>query len=86
MFLQTTKLEEGHKDKGFPVGSASNESACNVVDLGLIPGLGRSPREGHGHSLQYSGLKKSRDCIVHGVTKSGTGLSNFHFHFLKGKH
>ena len=46
------------------------------------PGLGRSPGEGKGHPLQYSGLENSTDCIVHGVTKSWTGLSNFHFHFL----
>ena len=48
------------------------ESACNVRDLGLIPGLGRSPGEGKGYPLQYSGLENSMDCIVHGVTKSRT--------------
>ena len=37
----------------FPGGSAGKESACNVGDLGLIPGLGRSPREGKGYPLQY---------------------------------
>ena len=41
-------------------------------DLGLIPGLGRSPREGKGYPLQYSGLENSMDCIVHGVEKSWT--------------
>ena len=50
-------------------------------DLGLIPGLGRSLGEGKGYSLQYSGLENSTDSIVHGVTKSWTQLSNFHFHF-----
>ena len=40
----------------FPCGSASKESACNVGDLGLIPGLGRSPGEGKGYPLQYSSL------------------------------
>ena len=40
---------------GFPCGSADKESACNAGDLGLIPGLGRSP-EGEGCPLQYSGL------------------------------
>ena len=65
---------------GFLRGSAGKESACNAGDLGLIPGLGRSPGEGNGYPLQYSGLKKSMDCIVHGVTKSRTRLSNFHFH------
>jgi len=42
---------------GFPGGSASKESACNVGDLGSIPGLGRSPEEGKGYPLQYSGLE-----------------------------
>ena len=37
-------------------GSAGKESTCNVEGLGLIPGLGRSPREGKGYPLQYSGL------------------------------
>ena len=57
---------------GFPYGSAGKESACNVGDLGSIPGLGRSPGEGKGYSLQYSGLENSTDCIVHGVAKSQT--------------
>ena len=64
---------------GFPGSSAGKESACNVRDLGSIPGLGRSPGEGKGCSLQYSGLENSMDCIVHGVTKSWTRLSDFHF-------
>ena len=38
----------------FPGGSDSKESACNAGDLGLIPGLGRSPGEADGNSLQYS--------------------------------
>ena len=37
---------------GFPGGSAGKESACNVGDLGLLPGLGRSPGEGQGYPLQ----------------------------------
>ena len=41
-------------------------------DLGSIPGLGRSPGEGKGHPLQYSGLENSMDCIVHGVAVSDT--------------
>ena len=61
----------------FPFGSAGEES-CNAGDLGSIPGLGRSPEEGNGYPLQYSGLENSRDCIVHGVAKSQTQLSNFH--------
>ena len=65
---------------GFPCGSAGKESACNVGDLGLIPGLGRSPREGNGYPLQYSGLENSMDCLVRGITKSQTHLSDFHSH------
>ena len=44
---------------GFPAGSAGKESACNVGDLGLIPGLGGSLGEGNGCPLQYSGLENS---------------------------
>ena len=51
-------------------------------DLGLIPGLGRFPGEGKGYPVQYSGLENSMDCIVHGVAKSRTGLSDFHFLLL----
>ena len=54
----------------FPCSSADKESACNAVDLGLIPGLGRAPGEGNGYPLQYSVLKNSMDCIVHAVAKS----------------
>jgi len=57
---------------GFPGGSAGKESACNVGDLGLIPELGRSLEKGKGYPLQYSGLEKSMDCIVHGVAASWT--------------
>ena len=52
-------------------------------DLGSIPGLGRSPGEGKCYSLQYSGLENSMDCIVHGVAKSRTRLSSFHYLSLK---
>ena len=65
---------------GFPCGSAGKESSCNVGDLGSIPGLGRSPGEGKGNPLQYSGLDNSKDCINHGVRKSRTRLSDFHTH------
>ena len=64
---------------GFSCGSAGKESTCYVGDLGLIPVLGRSPGEGKGYILQYSGLENSMDCIVHGVAKSQTQLSDFHF-------
>ena len=63
---------------GFPCDSAGKKSACNAGDLGSILGLGRSPREGKDYPLQYSGLKNSMDCIVHGVAKSWTRLNDFH--------
>ena len=65
--------------QGFPGGSAGKEFACNAGDLGSIPALGRSPGEGKGYPFQYSGLENSTDCIVHGVAKSWTWLSDFHF-------
>ena len=61
---------------GLPWWSAGEESACNVGDLGLTRGLGRSPGEGKGYPLQYSGLENSMDCIDHGVAKSQTRLSD----------
>ena len=69
---------------GFPCSSAGKESACNVGYLTSICRLGRSPGEGKGYPLQYSGLENSMDCIVHAVTKSWTGLSNFHVHGSAG--
>ena len=59
--------------------SAGKESICNAGDLGSIPGLGRYPEEGNSYPLQYSALENSMDCIVHGVAKSPTRLSGFHF-------
>ena len=62
---------------GFPGGSDGKESVCNAGDLSSIPGLGRSPGEGNGYSLQYSCLDNPMDrgawwATVHGVTKSWT--------------
>ena len=54
----------------FPCDLGGKESACNAGDLGSIHGLGRSPGEGKGYPLQYSGLENSMDCIVHGVAKN----------------
>ena len=68
---------------GFPCGSDSKESTCNAGDLGSIPRLGRSPGEGKGYPLQYSGLENSMDCRVHGVIKSQTQLS-LHFSWSEG--
>ena len=64
---------------GFTCGSAGKESSYNAGDLGLIPGLERSPGEGKGFPLQYSGLENSMDCTVHWVAKSQTRLSDFHY-------
>ena len=65
----------------FPGGSEVKASACNVGDLGSIPGLGRSPGEGKGNPLQYSCLENPMDggawwATVHGVAKSQTQLSD----------
>ena len=65
---------------GLPGGSTGKESARNAEDLGSSPGLGRSPGEGKGCPLQYSGLEKSMDHILLGVAKSQTRLSDFHSH------
>ena len=66
---------------GFPVAQlVKNLPACSVGDPGWIPGLGRSLGEGKGYPLPYSGLENSMDCIVHGVTKNQTRLSDFHIH------
>ena len=65
-----------------PCGSAAKEPTCNAGGLGSIPGVGRSLGEGKGYSLQYSGLENSMDYAVHGIAKSWTQLSDFHFHFI----
>ena len=67
--------------KGFSGSSAGKESACNAGDPSSVPGSGRSPGEGNSYPFQYSGMENSMDCIVHGVAKSQTQLSDFHFHF-----
>ena len=72
LLTQNKQTNKPSRGSGFPCGSAGKESACTVGDLGLIPGLGRSPGEGKGFPLQYSGLENSKDCIIHGVTKSRT--------------
>ena len=66
---------------GFPDGSDSEESACNVGNLGSIPGLGKSPGVGNGNPLQYFGLENSMDrrawwATVHVVAKSQTLLND----------
>ena len=64
---------------GFPGGSEVKASACNAGDIGLIPGLGRSPGEGNGNPLQYSCLENLMNrgawwATVHGIAKSQTRL------------
>ena len=65
-----------------PYGGSGKESACNVGDLGSIPGSGRSPGEGNGNPLQYPCLENPMDggtwyATVHGAPKSRTRLSDF---------
>ena len=87
-FLEVVKFELNFKGwvikyLGFPGGSDGKKSACNAGDLGLIPGLGRSPGGEHGNPLQYSCLENphgQRWARVHGVTKSWTWLSDWTQH------
>ena len=73
-FLGSTSTSQG-----FPDNSVGKESACSAGDPGSIPWSGRSAGEGIGYPLQYSRLENSMDYTVHGVAKSWTQLSNFHF-------
>ena len=59
------KCANAYEIQGFPCGSAGKESACNEGDLGSIPGLGRSPGEGKGYALQYSGLAWDQQTVGH---------------------
>ena len=75
--------------RGHPCGSDGKESAFNAGNLGSIPGLERSLGGGNGYPLQYCGLENSMDrgvwqATVHGVTKSRTQLSDFHFWQFRG--
>ena len=76
---------------GFPGSSDGKESACIVGDVGSIPGSGSSPGEGNGYSQPYSCLENFIDrgawrATVHGVAKSWTWLSDWHFHTGKKNH
>ena len=64
---------------GFPCGSAGKESTCNAGDLGLIPGLGRSPGEGKGSPLQYSGLENSSSTQSMGSQRVRQDWATLHF-------
>ena len=59
-----------HTYVSFPCGSTVKDPPANTGVVGLIPGLGRSPKEGKGYPLQCSGLENSMDCVVHGVAKN----------------
>ena len=59
---------------GFPGGSGGKEFSCNAEDLGSIPGLGKSPGEGKGYPLHYSGLENSMNYIVHRVAKKNQAV------------
>ena len=83
-YIITVLLKINDKDKTIRV--AGKESACNAGDLGSIPWLGRSPGEGKGYPLQYSGLENSMEnSMVLRVAKSQTRLSDFHFYIRAAK-
>ena len=60
--------------------------SCNVGDLGSIPGLGRSPGEGKGYPLQYSGLENSMDCVIHGGHKESDMTERLSLQFTEPNH
>ena len=81
-FTKIPRKSQIHRSrKGFPGGSDGKESAYNAGDRGLIPELGRCPKEGNGNLLQLSYLGNPMDrgvwqATAHGVTKSWTQLSD----------
>ena len=76
-------MELSSAKMSFPDSSVDKESACNAGDPGSTPELGRSPGEGKGYPLQYSGLENSMDCIVHG---DRTEQLSLHFKMEKAAH
>ena len=76
LYMVIVYLCLSYPQMGFPGGSNGKEFSCNARDLGSIPALGRSPGEGKGYLLQYSGLENAMDPWGH----SQAGLSDFHFH------
>ena len=83
-----TLQDDLHHLADFPCGSSGKESACNVEDLGSIPGLERSPGKGKGYPLQFSGLENSMHYSPGGCKESDMteqlSLSLFHPSFMKG--
>ena len=63
-------LREVWRLKGFPGGSVGKAPTCSAEDLDSVTGLWRSPGEGNGYPLKYSGLENSMDCIVQGISES----------------
>ena len=78
--LKIKNIYPVNTNKGFPDSSAGKNSTCNAGDPGSIPGSGRSTGEGIDYPLQDSGLESSMDCIVLGVAKNRTRMSDFHTH------
>ena len=74
-----TRLSDWTTTGASPVAPLVKKSACNTGDVDSTPGLGRSPGEGKSYPLQYSGLENSMGCVVHGITKNLTRLSDVHF-------
>ena len=86
-YLKTYYYDCFNHNTGFSRGPDGKESACNMGDLDLIPGLGRSPGEGNGYLYLYFGLHEGTwQATVHGVAKSWSWLSNFHFIFTPLAH
>ena len=78
-------MKLGYKFPGLLRWLSGKESACRAGDMGSSREPGRSPGEGNGYSLQYSGLENSMDCIIYGVTKSRTQLNGIAEHMLLTK-
>ena len=83
-FLKVSIICQLKPRSGFPGGSERKESTYNAGDLASISGLGRRPGKGNGYPLQYTCLENSMDrgawrAAIHGITKSWTQLSDFHF-------
>ena len=83
-----TEINHLFIQRGFPDGSDGTVSACNAGELSSVPKLGRSPGGVNGNPLQYSCLENPMDrgawqATVHGITKSWTRLSDFHFTFIQ---
>ena len=80
--LSPRVCSNSHLLNGVPLAQLVKSLLAIGGDLDSIPGLERSPGEGKGHPLQYSGLENSMDSILHGVAKNWTWLSDFYFLLL----